>query len=405
MKSTVYKSGFTLIELMVVVAIMGILVSLISQLCMWQKNPKIGVIGGGWFFPEIVEYGLREGDANAVWFSDIYTIPGKLDCLIMGEIGISNFIWEKWFECVKISGFIYIQQFNPRKNMGPIELIIEWFKERNDQWYLAYTPKMTNGQSVVFSRSLPGVANQALIARRNAIPIIKENISQKEWIRSPFVLIVGPPRCGTSLCAELVKTCGYNVATGHFGDNPRDGRHEHGKWSHNYISEQNVDEMMHGLYSDKATALKKMVQFFEWTGILNTQFADLRVVVATRKVETAALSNIDYVFNWENEWTEDKRKLQRKLMNSMSVYARDIDAAVNLINDASIKTYEVPWERAIRKDKALLVGLHGFLGAQCELGDLDECINTKTAKFKYPMKMDWNMPGETLEYTDYYPTE
>ena len=32
----------------------------------------------------------------------------------------------------------------------------------------------------------------------------------KVFVDNPFVLIVGPPRCGTSLACDMVRACGYS---------------------------------------------------------------------------------------------------------------------------------------------------------------------------------------------------
>lgn len=187
-----------------------------------------------------------------------------------------------------------------------------------------------------------------------------------------FVLIIGPPRTGTSLMVDLVRKCGYE-----FGDvtKPKDSRPHMGLRSprneHNLtktgLKEPKNPKNVFKEFKHRGINANKIVNAFHlWLPHFAKQYDDLRIICMRRDIE-AGLRGVAEISGRSKEWRRNFYMERRKWVQEV-------------VDSEDYNSLLVDFEMLLKKDNKLLRSLVGFVGSDVDIEELKAIIKPDVSK-------------------------
>jgi len=222
----------------------------------------------------------------------------------------------------------------------------------------------------------------------------------EEFVKKPFYLVIGTPRSGTSMVADVVKACGYNFGNTLKIEDPRDGHNEHNTYTWGYIStpkailetpEKSVRFMKEDMAQNDIQAAKRLVQILEFTQLFNEQMDDLRVLIPIRPMLSCFASSLNHTLNFIG--VKDINNFANKTLVSLRVYLRDMETIRRIILDDTIMTLELPWPLMMSKNPVLMRQLALYL-EQEDVSVIANAIQSNEIPYDFldsTIELDWDI--------------
>ena len=187
-----------------------------------------------------------------------------------------------------------------------------------------------------------------------------------------FVLIIGPPRSGTSLMVDLVRECGLNFGT---VTEPSDSRpkmkkrsprNEHRSTMKGKLPNNPENKLKH-FEEAKINANKIVNSFHKWFPFFVAYYDDLRIIVMKRNPKAGIKSVAELTESWDDAKREsfwmDRRKWAQEIADSKDY-----------------NTLLVHFESLLAKNDAVLKSLIDFVDGKTTIEALKKHIKPGLSK-------------------------